>query len=718
MKKNLQISIAFALLLVCVKAQAQTDGTLDTSFNVGTFSSFTSLQSTAVQPDGKILVGGDFTTYNGQTQRRIARLNAGGSLDTSFNIGEGFVGNDEANYTYHINAIAIQPDGKILAVGYFNKYDNQNRNSIVRLNTDGSLDTSFNIGTGFNTDAMSIALQPDGKILVGGVFTSYNGISRNGIVRLSTDGTLDTSFAVGTGFDDFYGSPFITSLAIQPDGKILAGGWFDTYNGQSVNKIARLNTDGTLDTSFNIGVGFVDDAFVDDIAIQPDGKILAGGGFTSYNGQTVNRITRLNLDGSLDSSFNIGTGFNNRVRIIALQPDGKILVGGLFVSYNGQTINRISRLNVDGSLDTSFETGTGFGGGTIRTTTLQPDGKILVTGDFTSYNGQTVDRIARLHNDVPAQSQCPVDVELTSQAEVNAFFVDYPNCTEIEGYLLIGSWDEDSDITDLSPLNSLISVGGEIMIYGNPQLTTLSGLNNLTFAKGLWIEVNPQINSLSALNNLTSVGEEGFIIYQSALTSLSGLENLTSVGAYFALYNNDVLTSLSGVENLTSVGWAIGIGGNALLTDISALQNVDFANIDEDEWYGLDIYDNPLLEVCNLPNFCTYLQEGGENWIEGNAGDCITEEAVLNACSLSIDDNEISKITIYPNPATTMVYLSNLPESSDIKVVDITGKVVIDTFKTTGTTSIRTENLNSGVYFVQIKNNDNVTVKKLIVNRN
>ncbi|MDY0089862.1 MAG: T9SS type A sorting domain-containing protein [Flavobacteriaceae bacterium] len=339
----------------------------------------------------------EFTSYSGQTRKNIARINTDGTLDTSFTVGTGFSGSSN-DYAYSISAICIQPDGKMLVGGAFSSYNGQSRNRIARLNIDGTIDTTFGIGTGFKIGAelgqiQTISLQPDGKILVGGWFTHYNGQSANSIIRLNTDGTMDNTFSIGTGFGG--DAPFVDTVTIHPDGKILVGGWFETYNGQTRNRIIRLNTDGTVDTSFTIGTGF--DNRVYSIAVQPDGKMLVGGAFSSYNGQSRNRIARLNIDGSIDTSFTIGTGFNSFVFDISMQPDGKILAGGWFTSYNGQTTNSIIRLNTDGTLDTSFDIGTGFSGGAF-TIAIQSDGKILAGGEFTTYNGQSQNRIVRLHN--------------------------------------------------------------------------------------------------------------------------------------------------------------------------------------------------------------------------------------------------------------------------------------------------------------------------------
>jgi uncharacterized delta-60 repeat protein len=159
-----------------------------------------------------------------------------------------------------------------------------------------------------------------------------------------------------------------------------------------------LNSDGSRDTGFVTGTGF--NSTVEAIAVQSDGKILVGGFFTTYDGVTQNRITRLNSDGSRDTGFVIGTGFNSTVNVIALQSDGKILVGGSFTLYNGGAEIYITRLNTDGSRDTGFVTFTSTGfSSTVRVIVVQPNGKILVGGDFTSYKGVTRRRIAILNTD-------------------------------------------------------------------------------------------------------------------------------------------------------------------------------------------------------------------------------------------------------------------------------------------------------------------------------
>lgn len=358
-----------------------------TGFNGATFSSAT---------PNYLFVGGNYSNYNGTTAFGISKINANsGVIDTTFatNSGTGF---DLVVY-----AIAIQSDGKILAVGGFTTYNGNTANSIVRINTNGTIDGTFVTGTGFDNYATYVLIQSDGKILVGGQFGSYNGTTSSGLIRLNTDGSVDATLNVGTGFlDTFSLSGGVNTMALQTDGKILVGGSFEQYNGVTNNKIIRINTNGSVDSSFNIGTGFLplNVGIINTIAIQTDGKVLVGGNFTSYNGTAANDIIRLNSNGSVDTSFVYGTGFNgtNGLYIIALQSNGQILAGGDFTQYNGSNYNEIIRLNTNGSIDTSWIVGTGFGIGGIVLDIEIYSNTIFVTGGFTSFNGTPQGNISNL----------------------------------------------------------------------------------------------------------------------------------------------------------------------------------------------------------------------------------------------------------------------------------------------------------------------------------
>jgi len=294
------------------------------------------------------------------------------NLDTTFNPGTGV----DDFYAATANCIAIQPDGKIVVGGNFVTFNQTAHSNMVRLNSNGSVDESFTFGWINNGTPVALALQQDEKIVVG----IGGGTNSNYINRLNTDGTVDPSFYSGTGFNWS-----VNTLAIQPDGKIIAGGDFFSFNGNPQGNIARLNSDGTLDESFTTGSGFNERIFA--ISLQSDGKIIVGGRFTEFNGIGCNQIARLNSDGSMDESFDTGNESIGEVLALALESDGDIIVCGA---------NKIARLKSNGILDNSFDAVMPSQSHLI-TIAIQNDGKIIVGGMFDP-SVQAKD-IARLNND-------------------------------------------------------------------------------------------------------------------------------------------------------------------------------------------------------------------------------------------------------------------------------------------------------------------------------
>jgi uncharacterized delta-60 repeat protein len=470
MKKLLLIKLILFSIIINLGfiAYAQ-PGSIDNSFNTGnTFNSGLRVKNCAIQNDGKIIVG---TTG---TNSSFIRLNIDGSIDTTFNSGAQF-----DCYT-----LSIQSDGKTIVGGTYSTVLDA---TILRLNTDGSIDNTFNVGTIDNNPNIlsavvrASAIQSDGKIIIGGFFTFINGIARNGIARLNPDGSIDNTFDPGTGIEGGYnGTSVAESLVLQDDGKIIIGGQFTSYNGITRDGIVRLNTDGSLDTNFDTGIGiggYNGNHSVSTSHIQSNGKIIIGGPFSSYYGIARNSIARLNTDGSLDTSFDTGIGttggISPNVFSISVQNNEKIIITGGFKFFNGISRSGIARLNPDGTLDSTFNPGTGAeyannsNYGYINTSIIQNDGKIIISGQFTSYNGNNRNFIARINGG---------DI-LNNNVFVNSALIIFPN--PVKNFLNIQT-PNDSPVTSCR----IVDVLGKIIIEQNQNNNTI---NTETLSKGIYI---------------------------------------------------------------------------------------------------------------------------------------------------------------------------------------------------------------------------------------
>lgn len=307
------------------------DGTRDMSFNPQVGAGGDVLNTILVQPDGKILIGGSFITVGGVTQFYFARLDADGTLDTAY----------PATFDASVRALAAQPDGKVLAVGEFGNYDPFGtpiaRVRVARLNADGTLDTSFNPGTGANNTVLRVAAQPDGKIIIAGRFTTYNGTARSRIARLNANGSLDTAFVPPTLDGD------VLALGLQPDGKIIIAGQFTTAGGTARKNIARLNANGSLDTSFDAAITGPATR-VTGLVIDTAGRVVFGGSFETVGGATRICLARVLSTGALDSGWNVTA---DTIMEVAAAADGRILIGGEFVSVSGRVRYSVARLLPD-----------------------------------------------------------------------------------------------------------------------------------------------------------------------------------------------------------------------------------------------------------------------------------------------------------------------------------------------------------------------------------
>lgn len=377
----------------------QNPGDLDTTYVPGNITGF-EVFSLVLQPDGKILIGGNFSAVDGSQRTGIARLLDTGAVEPGFFPN---LYNSGSQAGGQVNSIALLPDGKIVLGGVYTSVNGVTRNGPIRLNADGSLDTGYDTTDNVyyvNGLQYAVAVQPDDKVLVG-VF--------NGIERTNFDGSADNGFkpssgdgSYNTGSNDANGSP-VFAIALQPDGKIVIGGHFVTFAGVARPGLARLNADGTLDTSFQPAFDLDQYGAITAVVVQPGGKILyAGKDYDEVTGNSPGVLGRLNADGSVDLSFQEGFTADLAVNTVVVQGDGKLLLGGRFNTVRGAAHKGFARLNADGSLDTAFTGGIDTAGTTndfVYAVAVQPNGKIFLGGDFNSVDGTARRFVARLLGD-------------------------------------------------------------------------------------------------------------------------------------------------------------------------------------------------------------------------------------------------------------------------------------------------------------------------------
>jgi len=341
----------------------------------------------AVQDDGNIIVGGQFTNYRGITVSNLVRLFPDGALDNSFNIGLGVTG--------PVYALHVENTGHVLAGGNFTFFT---YNNILRVRADGDVDYGFSNNGNFNGPVYALTTDANGFIYAGGDFSTYNSTAASKLVKLDPSGMLMTGFisALGTGFNN----GAVKALAVTASGNVLVGGSFTSFNDlTSVKRLLKLNSLGILDLTFSTNLGLVN-GDVHAIAIYSGGDIVVGGSFTQIGVSSLSGIAMVQETGNLLTLVfsQSGSGFDGSVNALAISPSNKIYATGDFNVYNGNAARGVARITANGAFDTEYNVEQGLSGGlTIgKTVALQTDGRLLVGGNFQGFNGVSVGNFARL----------------------------------------------------------------------------------------------------------------------------------------------------------------------------------------------------------------------------------------------------------------------------------------------------------------------------------
>jgi uncharacterized delta-60 repeat protein len=366
-----------------------------------------------VRGDGRLLVWGNFSEIAGVPRTGLALLRADGTVDESFRPPEILLGHrrmtgigttESQTANAAIALVRPLPDGRLLVAGEFSRVNGSTRRTLMRLYPDGSVDDSFRL-LDFNGAVKEVLVQRDGRLLVGGAFTRLDGEARGYLVRLHSDGAVDPSFQPKGGPTSEFSVSMLTPTQ-QSDGRTLMGGLFRKVDGAAITNLARLNVDGTLDTTFRLVRGA--SGPVTSVRVLADDRILVAGFFDSIGTRNSPRIARLLADGSVDSTFR-SPNPDAEIREVFPLPDGRTLISGRFTQVAGAARRSLALLKADGSVDITFHAGTGpslapgiaaaFAGQSLAPA---PDGTLYVTGEFEHFNGYPTAGLARLNIGEPA----------------------------------------------------------------------------------------------------------------------------------------------------------------------------------------------------------------------------------------------------------------------------------------------------------------------------
>lgn len=775
-------------------ARLAMDGKLDEGFDAGTGTDGV-INSIAVQTNNKIIIAGEFSTYNDEAYNNIIRLNANGSVDSGFLTGDG--------PNNKVSQVILQPNGKILAAGPFTSFNFIPAKGLVRLNKNGTVDSTFEAEI---TDSIAliqqIAIQPDGKIIVAGLESNPGLVPVNtySVFRLNSDGTRDYSFnkaGLYTGdlypavnniriendgnillsvtiFDasssvpyhgilsriDPYGNTlaltglfWINSLLLQDDGKIIASGFEDIDFYRLEKRVVRFNTDLTVDTTFV----FDDDKIypertgvsIETSLLQIDGKIVLAGDFYELNGTIVNNITRLNPNGTLDPTFNQHTGFNGTVLATAVHTKRRLIVGGDFSRFNYQFRSNIVRLTEDGELDPDFVVGSGTNG-KVHTIAVQTNGKVLIGGNFTSYNGNLCSNIARLKKDGSFDASFN---EVTTDGVVRKIIIDKDDRIIIAGDFENVNGVSIRGIARIKPNGMLDNTfNPSIDSYGRGYDCKISSRGKIYLAL-VYQDGNYTFGTDIVCLNKNGTRDESFAIPTGEFYSIytlafnndnkliaGGLGGFSSTFQTYpgvvAQFNADgsfdpALDYLATEAILNGSVRAIHvlendrilIGGEFSANTFSDLQHIgllestgeinsDFSGSAGNHVFSLTPVRNDKLIVGGSFSEYDSIVRNGIARVDVSYDPEETEEKDIVA---SITDP--LALNVYPNPATAAVNIENLIPGSTFRIFNSIGKEVYSERVTMRKSAIELGNYSNGIYFIIAENQGNKTMSKFIVSK-
>jgi uncharacterized delta-60 repeat protein len=713
------------------------NGTADASFNAGISAlnaggSFFQVSSFVGQPDGKVLVGGTFTSLGGQSVKNLVRLNADGSLDTAFdaNLGTGFGGS--------VNTLALQPDGKVLVDGAFTILNGLPVAPLVRLNADGTRDPSFIVPISQGSYVGAALVQPDGKIVVTGILNVI-GANTTSIVRLTATGALDTGFTSPASSLNYDVNYFDPNVVLQPDGKLLVTGSF--FVGGTAY-LMRLNANGSQDNSFTVTNGPSQLPFT--IGLQSDGSVLVGGSFSMFNGQE-SPLGRLTATGAADASFAPKVQAQGSVTALARQADGKLVLGGDFNEYNGVPVHRVARVSATGILDTAFTTATGGlpVEGRVTSLVVQPDGKLLLgatsglqrlltTGSadasFSTFaattniealalqpDGKVV--VAGYFNNIPGSNSTQALARLTATGALDTSFT--PSMTNAPGetfYLTAIALQPDGKVL----------VGGSFLSGSGPVLRVLryetTGAVDASFSSSTTFEVS--VNSTGAIVrfNALAVQPDGNVLVGGYFATVSGtgrtnMARLTTTGQFDATFTPPpTLTGAVTAMALQSngrilVGSGTGNDGSPTTTPLVRLLDTGAS----DPSFGTTANpDNSVAALLVQPDGAAVVA-GSFTTIGGQLAVGVARLTTSGVLAASAS-NASSTFSVWPVPAHGLLHAIANADAQGAELRDGLGRVVWQQeLRGAGEFTLATENLPAGVYVLRVQSANGIVARRVVI---
>ncbi len=691
------------------------DGSEDTAFAIGnSFESSAQLRALGEDAELNIIVGGSFTSFGGTARKSIVKITQTGVLSSSFmqtdlpngdinvlcvtnsnqvftfgtftQFGSNLVAGkiawlhtngslDVAKSKYHGTnsgvTCAKQSNEKILVGGSFSVYNTSNVSKLIRLNSDGTLDTTFQ-ATGLEVISVNdIEILAGDKILIAGKFLLPNQSQEYVIVRLLPDGAIDTTFT------PFFLAPNLSifDLLGANDGKFYANGFI---NGGAVR---RFNSNGTIDSTFNVQG---QNAFlqVSDWRIQPDGKLLIAANFYYTSGSPERRLVRFNTNGSVDTSFTFSNmPQSNRVNAIQLLPNGQIMVGGSFQSYNNVVVNNVIRINSNGTLDTSFNSaGAGFAG-SVRNLFCESNGNVILTTDgnyvLNGFSRVGVSRVLANGTLDSAFTQRFLGLNL-------ARIMPHMNSK----LLFFGSFQGYQNST----YNNIVRVHTDVCSPVVPNIATqticgenftLDDLPAFGAPNLVWYENNDSTTALSATSSI----ESGTLYFSDSSSVCPDLRFPVSVFA------NGIPATPTG-DSFQTV--TIQEGGGAFITALIAIgENISWYANEQDALSDINI----LPPVHELVDGTTYFA------MQTVAGcrSLVPLQVTVNIVLSRDDFNTQLELKGYPNPSESHFTVSSNLEMNTLEVFDSVGKRIFLSLPMSKTFTVDTAPLTSGIYFVRIK---------------